>query len=77
MARRLIPVGHGAASQAEVTKLLRDAGVTCLVDVRRYPGSRTHPHVGREALARWLPMAGIGYRWEERLGGRRHCGMSP
>jgi uncharacterized protein (DUF488 family) len=71
MAPCLITVGHGTASQAEFTSLLRDAGVTRLVDVRRYPGSRAHPHVSRDALARWLPAAGVSYRWEERLGGRR------
>jgi uncharacterized protein (DUF488 family) len=67
----LITVGHGTASQAELTALLRDAGVTQAVDVRRFPSSRAHPHVNRTALAQWLPSAGIGYRWEERLGGRR------
>jgi uncharacterized protein (DUF488 family) len=67
----LITVGHGTATQTEFTRLLRDADVTWLVDVRRYPGSRAHPHVTREALAQWLPAADIGYRWEERLGGRR------
>jgi uncharacterized protein (DUF488 family) len=71
MAPCLITVGHGTASQAEFTKLLSGAGVTRLVDVRRYPGSRAHPHANREALARWLPAVGIGYRWEEQLGGRR------
>ena len=25
----------------------------------------------REAMEEWLPAAGVGYRWEERLGGRR------
>jgi uncharacterized protein (DUF488 family) len=47
------------------------AGVNRLVDVRRYPGSRAYPHVSRDALTRWLPAAGVNYRWEERLGGRR------
>lgn len=42
-----------------------------LVDVRRFPGSRTHPDVAREALAGWLPERGISYRWVEALGGRR------
>jgi uncharacterized protein (DUF488 family) len=64
-------VGHGTASQAELVALLTGARVARVVDVRRYPGSRAHPHVGRDALARWLPAAGIAYRWEERLGGRR------
>jgi uncharacterized protein (DUF488 family) len=67
----LLTVGHGTASQDELTALLRDAGLQRLVDVRRFPGSRAHPHVGRDALARWLPAAGIVYRWDERLGGRR------
>jgi uncharacterized protein (DUF488 family) len=71
MAHRLVAVGHGTASQADLTALLVGAGVTRLVDVRRYPGSRAHPHVTRDALAKWLPAEGIEYRWEERLGGRR------
>lgn len=45
--------------------------MTRVVDVRRFPGSRRHPHVARAELERWLPDAGLGYRWEPRLGGRR------
>jgi uncharacterized protein (DUF488 family) len=71
MAGLLLTVGHGTASRTELTRLLRAAGVTRLVDVRRYPTSRAHPHVRREALAEWLPAEGIAYQWEERLGGRR------
>lgn len=67
----LLTVGHGTASADELTELLRGAGVRSLVDVRRFPGSRRHPHVKREELSSWLPAAGIDYRWEERLGGRR------
>ena len=36
--------------------------------MRRFPGSRRHPHLFREALEEWVP---VDYRWEERLGGRR------
>src|SRR4051794_17170364 len=54
-----------------LTARLRAASVALVVDVRRFPGSRTNPDVRREALASWLPEAAIGYRWEERLGGRR------
>jgi uncharacterized protein (DUF488 family) len=71
MSTVLLTVGHGTASEEALTALLRDAGVRRLVDVRRYPGSRAHPHVSRDAMARWLPAAGIGYRGDERLGGRR------
>jgi uncharacterized protein (DUF488 family) len=47
------------------------AGIEQVVDVRRFPGSRRNPDVGREQLATWLPERGIDYRWEPRLGGRR------
>lgn len=64
-------MGHGTATQAELIELLQNAAVARVVDVRRHPGSRAHPHVSHDALASWLPAAGIKYQWEERLGGRR------
>jgi len=67
----LLTFGHGNASAAQMTGLLLDAGVAVLVDVRTAPGSRRHPHVARAELARWLPAAGVSYRWEKRLGGFR------
>ena len=67
----LLTVGHGTASQSDLAGVLLAAGVEALVDVRRFPASRAHPHVRREALEQWLPPAGVAYRWEPRLGGRR------
>jgi uncharacterized protein (DUF488 family) len=67
----LLTVGHGTLGQAELAPLLTGAGVAALVDVRRFPGSRRNPDVAADALATWLPAAGIDYRWEQRLGGRR------
>jgi uncharacterized protein (DUF488 family) len=67
----LLTVGHGTLTAAELAALLAGAGVEALVDVRRFPGSRRHPHFASESMARWLPEAGVAYRWEERLGGRR------
>jgi uncharacterized protein (DUF488 family) len=67
----LVTVGHGPDDLTRLGARLTGAGVDLLVDVRRFPGSRTNPDVRREALEEWLPAAGIGYRWEERLGGRR------
>ena len=52
-------------------RLLTGAGVEAVVDVRRFPGSRRHPHAARDAMAGWLLRAGLAYRWDERLGGRR------
>lgn len=51
--------------------LLRSAGVQTLIDVRRFPGSRRHPQFNQSALATALPDAGIAYRHEVELGGRR------
>ncbi|MGY2082967.1 DUF488 domain-containing protein [Blastococcus sp. SYSU DS0539] len=67
----LLTVGHGPEDRSRLGARLTAAGVDLVVDVRRFPGSRTNPDVRREALEQWLPTAGIGYRWEERLGGRR------
>lgn len=69
--KALFTVGHGTASQEDFTKLLRAAGTESLVDVRIGPGSRKYPHFGKDRMADWLPAAGIGYRWERRLGGFR------
>lgn len=48
-------------------------GVDAVLDVRSYPGSRRHPHFDREAMEEWLPAAGVAYRWQPALGGRRRA----
>jgi uncharacterized protein (DUF488 family) len=68
---RLLTVGHGPQGRAALGDRLVGAGVERVVDVRRFPGSRTNPDVTRESLEVWLPALGIGYRWDARLGGRR------
>jgi uncharacterized protein (DUF488 family) len=67
----LFTVGHGTLEIAELTGLLADAGVSSLLDVRSFPGSRRLPHFGREAMARSVPAAGVSYEWRPALGGRR------
>ncbi len=67
----MLTFGHGTAAQEEIARLLCDAQVSRVVEVRSAPGSRRHPHVGRAELEAWLPGYGIGYRWEPRLGGFR------
>ncbi len=67
----LFTVGHGTLELGELTSLLVDAGISDLVDVRSYPGSRRHPHFAREVMARSVPAAGVNYRWCRALGGRR------
>jgi uncharacterized protein (DUF488 family) len=67
----LLTVGHGTASADELAALLKGADVELLVDIRRFPGSRAHPAMRREEMEHWLPEAGVDYRWDIRLGGRR------
>src|SRR5687767_11196586 len=65
-------VGHGTRSLEELAALLLAAEVELLVDVRRFPGSKRHPHFARERLAETLSASGISYEWMgESLGGRR------
>jgi uncharacterized protein (DUF488 family) len=77
LAVRIFSVGHGARSLDELVATLASGGVTAVVDVRSFPGSRRHPQFGREALAASLPEHGIDYAWEPRLGGRRKRGAVP
>jgi uncharacterized protein (DUF488 family) len=64
-------VGHGTLPEDDFAALVSDAGIGLVVDVRSFPASRRHPQFRREAMERWLPDAGVAYRWEPRLGGRR------
>jgi uncharacterized protein (DUF488 family) len=68
---QLLTVGHGPDDRVALGGRLTAARLDLVVDVRRYPGSARNPDVRREALTGWLPAAGIAYRWDERLGGRR------
>ena len=67
----LLTYGHGTDSAERTVAVLAEAGVAALVDIRTAPGSRRNPQFARVAMADWLPAAGIGYRWEKRLGGFR------
>ncbi|ATG50668.1 hypothetical protein CFK38_03380 [Brachybacterium vulturis] len=67
----LLTVGHGRLERDQLADLLTGAGITQLVDVRRFPGSRTNDAAARGAVEEICTGAGIGYRWDERLGGRR------
>ncbi|MBX5466151.1 MAG: DUF488 domain-containing protein [Firmicutes bacterium] len=64
-------VGHGSQSCEAFLAGLKSAGVGTVVDVRRFPASRRHPHFSADALDAVLARAGIRYRWLRELGGRR------
>jgi uncharacterized protein (DUF488 family) len=69
--RTLYTIGHSTRTIEQFVALLRQHGIELLVDVRRFPGSRRHPHFGSAALAASLAEAGIAYAHAEALGGRR------
>ncbi|HET7668635.1 MAG TPA: DUF488 domain-containing protein [Mycobacterium sp.] len=67
----LTSVGHGALDRTALVKLLRGADIEALIDIRRYPNSRHNPDVEFDAITAWAADAGLAYRWDARLGGRR------
>ena len=70
--QRVYTIGHGTRSADEIALLLRQASVTSVIDVRRYPAGRRQPHLSSQRLAVDLPGRDIGYEWwGEALGGRR------
>ncbi|MDW2981350.1 DUF488 domain-containing protein [Rhodanobacter sp. KK11] len=64
-------IGHSTRTLEEFLGLLGEYRIEAIADVRRFPGSRRHPHFASDALAATLPAHGIAYRWMPRLGGRR------
>ena len=67
----ILTIGHSTRSLDDVIEMLRAHGVTLLVDVRRFPGSRRQPQFNKETLAAALSDAGISYEHAVDLGGRR------
>jgi uncharacterized protein (DUF488 family) len=70
-ATRVLTIGHSNLTPEAFLARLKAHRVEALVDVRRRPGSRRHPHFARAALERTLMAAGILYRHEPDLGGMR------
>ena len=63
--------GHGTLAADEFVALCVGVGIELVVDVRRFPGSRRHPHFTSDSMGTWLPEGGVAYRWLPALGGRR------
>jgi uncharacterized protein (DUF488 family) len=67
----VLTIGHSNHPLERFLDLLARHGVEALVDIRRFPGSRKHPHFHQDNLAAVLPKSGVEYHWLEALGGRR------
>ena len=64
-------IGHSNRTIEDFIALLRQNGITCLLDIRTVPKSRHNPQFGQDRLAPSLADAGIEYRYLRGLGGLR------
>lgn len=64
-------IGHSTRAWEEFVGMLQAAGVTALVDVRRFAGSRRNPQFASSAMGPALQEAGIEYLPMPEFGGRR------
>jgi uncharacterized protein (DUF488 family) len=71
MSREIWTIGHSNRTAEEFVALLEESSIALLADVRRFPGSRAHPHFGGDALEHRLAADQIAYRHFPALGGRR------
>jgi len=71
-------IGHSTRPIEVFVALLQSHHIELLLDVRRWPRSKRHPHFHRENLAVALSHEGIAYLWRGDLGGfRRPSADSP
>lgn len=64
-------IGHSDRSIAEFVRLLEEADIALVADIRKIPKSRANPQFNAEALASALAAYGIGYERMAELGGLR------
>lgn len=69
--RTVYTIGHSTRPIEEFIGLLRDQGVTRLIDIRTVPKSRHNPQYWHDALEKSLAAAGLGYEYVQELGGLR------
>lgn len=71
MAQPFFTLGHSSRSLEEFIALLRENQVTCLVDIRKLPGSRAQPQFNEASLRAALAGQGVTYLHLAALGGLR------
>jgi uncharacterized protein (DUF488 family) len=64
-------IGHSNRPFEPYLEALKAHGIALVVDVRRFPTSRRHPHFSRSPLERALAQNGIAYMHMSDLGGHR------
>ena len=66
--------GHSTRDAEDFGRLLQSHGISTLVDVRSFPGSRRYPQFNKSALSDYLVTLQINYVHAPALGGRRQPG---
>jgi uncharacterized protein (DUF488 family) len=70
-------IGHSTLALDEFIERLTAHGITLVVDVRRFAGSKKFPHFNREVIEAALAHSGIEYLWlGNLLGGYRTGGYA-
>jgi uncharacterized protein (DUF488 family) len=64
-------IGHSTRAATELIALLREHDIQLLLDVRSLPRSRRNPQFEQAEMQQWVPAAGLIYRHQPGLGGRR------
>ncbi|MDO5729975.1 MAG: DUF488 domain-containing protein [Actinomycetaceae bacterium] len=67
----IFTIGHSTRSLEEFVALVREFGVTRVIDIRTAAGSRRNPQYGKGALDESLPQYDITYERMKELGGFR------
>ena len=68
--KTIYSIGHSNKKSEELVAILKENGITDLVDVRTYPSSKYNPQFNRAQLEIYIPASGIQYHWRGRnLGG--------
>ena len=70
---QLWTIGHSNQPLERFLAPLTAHEIATVADVRRFPGSRRHPHFGKDQLAASLEAHGIRYLHLPELGGRRRA----
>jgi uncharacterized protein (DUF488 family) len=68
---QVFTIGHSNHPLGTFIWLLRKHRIEALVDIRRYPGSKRHPHFSRDNLSASLAEEGVEYHWLGALCGNR------
>lgn len=68
---QIYTIGHSSHSKEAFLKMLTNASIKALIDVRAFPGSRKYPQFSKDQMMNWLKDANIEYHHLSKLGGRR------